>query len=173
MYKYYAAIDPGAKGAVVVLDQDGDFVLGAKFDNSCPAEIVARVILPIRDKLAGVVIERVGAAPGQGVSSMFSFGVSVGKVKGALAASGVEYVEVSPQTWQRITGCIEGDPKSRAKIAALKRWDEDCLIPNGCRVVHSGIVDAALMALYLRDTLEGGGQVQEKVKRAKRRVMTL
>jgi len=47
------------------------------------------------------VLERVGAMPGQGVSSMFKFGQAFGTVQGILAALKVPTHLVAPVTWKR------------------------------------------------------------------------
>jgi len=47
------------------------------------------------------VVEQVGAAPGQGVTSMFRFGYAAGAVAGACVASGLSVAMIAPQKWQR------------------------------------------------------------------------
>jgi hypothetical protein len=47
------------------------------------------------------VLEFVGARPGQGVCSMFSFGRATGVAIGALEILGLPWCDVAPQTWQR------------------------------------------------------------------------
>jgi crossover junction endodeoxyribonuclease RuvC len=56
-----------------------------------------------------VFIERVAARPGQGVTSMFRFGLTAGQIIGLVAGLRVPYSLVLPQRWQRLTGC---DPAS-------------------------------------------------------------
>lgn len=47
------------------------------------------------------VIEDVGAAPGQGVTSMFRFGYTAGALAGICAASDMDVTLIRPQVWQR------------------------------------------------------------------------
>ncbi len=48
------------------------------------------------------VIEKVHAMPGNGVSSMFKFGVGYGGLRMALVAAGIPFEEVTPQTWMKV-----------------------------------------------------------------------
>lgn len=51
-------------------------------------------------------IEKVGAMPGQGVTSMFSFGRSYGFLRACLTAADIPWGEVTPGVWQRSMGCL-------------------------------------------------------------------
>jgi crossover junction endodeoxyribonuclease RuvC len=46
------------------------------------------------------IVEKVGAMPGQGVTSMFDFGFSTGGVHGCLAGHGILITDISPQEWR-------------------------------------------------------------------------
>ncbi|MBM3521820.1 MAG: hypothetical protein FJX57_02590 [Alphaproteobacteria bacterium] len=90
-------IDPGLSGALGVLKLDGTLSVtdmptvtieqnGREKREVDPAALSAIV----RGLPPGAIVwlERVGAMPGQSVSSMFAFGRAVGVVEGVLAASG-------------------------------------------------------------------------------------
>lgn len=51
-------------------------------------------------------LERVGARPGQGVTSMFKFGENFGFIQGLLTACSIPYGLVTPQKWKREKGGI-------------------------------------------------------------------
>lgn len=168
--KYFLGVDPGAKGGAAILDEKGNLLAVSRFDGGCPGEVVAQSA-EAATKLGGqlyICLEKVGAAPGQGVTSMFTFGVGVGLIKGWLAAKGFQFVEASPHSWQRwITGDLP-TPKERAKALAASKWGLDPFIFDGCRVPHNGCIDAACIAEFTRQTVMGGGEVITPVKKKRR-----
>src|SRR5215471_18224528 len=87
-------------------------------------------------------VERVGAMPGQGVVSMFNFGMAAGIILGALAALRVPTTLVGAAQWKGALRCGVDDARERASQ----------LIPDGARywplVKHDGRAEAALIALY-------------------------
>jgi crossover junction endodeoxyribonuclease RuvC len=90
-------------------------------------------------------LESVSAMPGQGVSSMFSFGHAVGTVWGVLGALGIPVTLVTPQSWKKRAGLI-GRDKDAARSLAIQRWP-------GWRDLDSkgkgqALADAALIAVY-------------------------
>ena len=64
-----------------------------------------------------VYIEQVSAMPGQGVSSMFNFGMSYGVVLGVVTALGYSVHLVTPQSWKKRAGLI-GKEKDAARTKA-------------------------------------------------------
>jgi crossover junction endodeoxyribonuclease RuvC len=88
------------------------------------------------------VIEGVGAAPGQGVSSMFKFGFVTGAVFGVAAAHGMSIHTLRPQEWMRLAG-KPSDEDGRAHAAKL--WP--CKAGMFVRVKDHGRSDAALLGL--------------------------
>lgn len=94
-----------------------------------------------------VYLEQVGARPGQGVTSMFTFGVGYGMLWGLFLAleGALSTVLVTPQVWQKhLTKSEIGDlPKQRALLAFEKLFPE-------IDTKHDGCVDAALIAEYGR-----------------------
>ena len=53
--------------------------------------------------LTSVVVEKVNAMPGQGVTSMFNFGQTFGAIKGICAALGLPIFFVTPSKWKNIS----------------------------------------------------------------------
>lgn len=91
-----------------------------------------------------VIMERVGAMPGQGVTSMFSFGRSVGIVEGILAAYCYPVTIVPPKLWQ--SACQVRDGKDGARARAMELFPAYASLFKLKK--HDGRADAALMAWY-------------------------
>ena len=66
-----------------------------------------------------VVIEEVGAAPGQGVTSMFRFGYVAGALAGVTAALDLPMTTIRPQRWMQLAGVRSGDDAGRIHVAQL------------------------------------------------------
>jgi len=151
----YIGIDPGKKGAVVILT-DGitaeyptPLVCRKHHDPAGMAQLLRRE--NIGELWRCAALEKVHAMPGQGVTSMFSFGTSWGIWQGILAAMKIPYILVGPREWQKhVCGGLGGDPKARARQAALAQLPQLNLRPGRCRTPHQGVADAACLALYAR-----------------------
>ena len=89
-------------------------------------------------------LELVGAMPGQGVSSMFNFGVTYGAIRGVLAALQIPMSVVTPVKWQRDLSVAKGKEGNRARAAEL--FPEFAYL--FARVKDDGRADAALLAYW-------------------------
>lgn len=146
-------IDPGASGAIAFFDMaEGELeivdmpTVDIERGGKAKREISPHLLAKALDEWTPAVawLEKVGAMPGQGVSSMFQFGRSVGMVEGALAGLSISVNYVTPQRWQKAVGVRGGKDGARlraielfpkhAHLFALKKWD--------------GRADAALIAWY-------------------------
>lgn len=95
--KRIVAVDPGKSGAVAHIGR-GDITVMRDFKTLFE---LGNAVLTQAEDTHMAVIELVGAMPGQGVCSMFSFGKATGVAYGALHASGHEHIiEVAPLRWQ-------------------------------------------------------------------------
>ncbi|CAB4156463.1 hypothetical protein UFOVP1417_24 [uncultured Caudovirales phage] len=150
----YIGIDPGLNGAIAFLDTEKGVLsisdmptLEVKRNNKAKKEVspigVAIFLGHTRD-VSRAVLERVGAMPGQGVTSVFSFGRSVGIIEGVLATMLIPVDIVTPQAWQKAAGVRGGKDGSRLRACEL--------FPNYAelfaRKKDDGRADAALMAWY-------------------------
>ena len=144
-------VDPGASGAIALvvdgfLHQVVDMPTVTVTRNAAqkrqvsPAG-VADIIRSMKPDTA--IVEKVGAMPGQGVSSMFSFGRSVGIIEGALAALQVPATFITPQAWQKAVGAAKGKDGSRQRVMELFPRDSHLF----ARVKDDGRADAVLIAL--------------------------
>lgn len=89
-------------------------------------------------------LERLNAMPGQGVTSMFSMGQSLGVVIGVLAALDVPTTTIPPRTWQKALDVPQGKDGSRYRAAQLF----PSYAAQFARVKDDGRSDAALIAAY-------------------------
>ena len=149
-------IDPGLSGALAFLNVD-DGILDVvdmptvsitrnnKTKNEVSAQMLASVIRA--RQVDSAIIEKVGAMRGQGTSSMFSFGRSVGMVEGVLAGLMIPVDYVTPQRWQKSIGVRDGKDGSREIAARLF----PAYAAMFMRKKDNGRSDAALIA-YLAAT---------------------
>lgn len=146
-------IDPGLSGAIAFLDTTTDALVIMDMPT---VEMTRngknkREVSPalIADMIAGkgvtqAFMERVSAMPGQGVSSMFSFGRSTGVVEGVLAAYEIPTTLVTPQAWMKAMGVRAGKDGSRERAMQLFPQYAD----RFARKKDDGRSDAALIAKY-------------------------
>ena len=142
----FVGIDPGATGCAALVHDHGHDLFDWPGD---PALVVPR----LADWLARfdvrlAALEKVGAMPGQGVVSMFTFGKNVGTWHGILAALSIPYVSPRPQDWQK--GLVDrkaGKDTKAASLATARR-----LFPGADlgRKKDHGRADALLLAWWAR-----------------------
>lgn len=89
-------------------------------------------------------IEKVFAMSGQGVTSVFSFGRSLGAIEGVIAARSIKSTLVTPQTWQKAMGVSGGKDGARARAMELFPYQMDFFK----RKKDDGRADAALIACW-------------------------
>jgi crossover junction endodeoxyribonuclease RuvC len=144
-------IDPGLSGAIAfyfpgiptrVSAEDMPVVAG-----ELNAAGLADRIRKMRPDVA--VIERVGAMPGQGVSSTFKFGASFGVVCGVLAALEIPCHRVSPAVWKKYFKLPVEKEQSRALALRLFPATAD----HFSRKKDHGRAEAALIARYGSEVL--------------------
>jgi crossover junction endodeoxyribonuclease RuvC len=147
-------IDPGLSGAIAFYNTDTHEVTvhdmptvevkrGAKAKREIAPALVAKALMS-RGPVHAAFVERVGAMPGQGVSSVFSFGYSTGVVIGALAALEIYTTIIPPQTWQKSMAVRGGKEGSRAR--AMEIWPGQADLFK--RVKDDGRADASLIAAH-------------------------
>lgn len=149
----YIGIDPGKHGALAVLSADGAVQVLMTFD-----EYAYRVALAHLEDRAVCALEKVGAMPGQGVTSMFTFGDNFGFIRGLLAAYEIPYQLVPPVKWKKAFS-VTADKGS--SIAAAHRLfpSESLLRTERSRKPDDNIAEALLLAEYARrnfSPLDGG-----------------
>lgn len=150
-------IDPGASGALVTLVTDTNDltihdmpIFSVKRNGKNKVEVnvqqLAKIVAATIPDIA--VLEKVGAMPGQGVSSMFQFGRTVGMIEGVLAAANVPVVYVSPREWKahmKVSGI-----KDESRRAATQLYPKYADL--FARVKDDGRAEAALIAHWFLKT---------------------
>lgn len=95
-----------------------------------------------------VVIEHVAARPGQGVTSMFNFGRTLGFVEGLVAATtSAALYQPTPTAWKGKMGLLKADKNASREMV---RRILPGLTPEVARVKDDGVAEALLLALYGR-----------------------
>lgn len=95
------------------------------------------------------VVEEVGARPEQGVSSVFTFGLCLGTILGAIGSKGIPIEPVPPTVWKkscRLSGKPRDEAKKLARAYVRELWPENEV---ELRLVKShGMAEAALMVRW-------------------------
>lgn len=100
-------------------------------------------------------LEQVGSMPGQGVSSMFTFGHAAGLVEGVVTGAGIPLTLVTPQAWKKAAGLI-GQDKDAARSRAIQLYP--LIRELDAKGKGQAIADALLIARH-GITLAGSGSV--------------
>lgn len=150
-------IDPGLSGAVGAL-YDGAFLgvedmpVVAKGSGSVKNEVDAAGLIRLlknhtsTNESVAMVLERVNAMPGQGVSSVFSFGDSFGVARAAIVATNSEQWYVTPAQWKKHFKL--GSDKEQSRALAVRLFPEAPLHLKK----HADRAEALLMARWLYET---------------------
>lgn len=154
--KYYLGVDPGKKGALALISViGGETEIGLVPMPESVKDLLEWVgdIDPLLEGFA--ILERVHAMPGQGVTSMFTFGRGYGRLETALIAAEIPFEEVDPRRWQKGLGISPRKTKTESKeqFKGRLRLFAQKLFP---RVnVTKDTADAILIAEYCRRYKEG------------------
>lgn len=145
--RMFIGIDPGKSGGIAVIE-DGQARTVPYSD-----EELLRTVWNCNE-ISKVIccLEKVGAMPGQGVTSMFNFGVSYGYIKGVLEAYGIPYQEIPPQRWKKEFG-LNSDKAASVEVCRKLFPEVNLLASPRCKKPHDGMAEALLMAEYARRKL--------------------
>ncbi len=149
-------IDPGLGGGLAIISPSDGMMLEPMptIGNELNIPALNKIIADHARDIRLAVLEKVGAMPGQGVSSMFKFGRVYGVAEALLVANGIPILDVRPQAWMKVMH--EGvnsklEPKQRSLLAFQRLFPfVDARRTAKCRNPDFGLVDAALMAEYGR-----------------------
>lgn len=145
----FAGIDPGMSGALALYNPADDWLEV----HDCPTispngknELFMPAVIDILRSVdvAACVIERAQAMPGQGVTSMFSYGVGYGAYLGVLASLQIPHSKISPQEWKKKLRVPKDKDAARARASELMpahtgKW---------MRKKDHGRAESALLAYY-------------------------
>ena len=141
-------IDPGVSGAIArfnlregILEVIDMPIMEVNKKKQVSPQLVVDFL---SEQIAPVFIEKVGAMPGQGVTSMFNFGRSYGTLLGCAAGLRMEITVILPNTWQRAQNCQKGKDGNRQRAVELFPAYSHFF----ARKKDDGRADAALIARY-------------------------
>lgn len=121
-------IDPGKSGGIAILYPTGDVVAEKWTSEDEMVDILEEVARRWDCAQVTAYLELVHAMPGQGVTSMFSFGKNFGFWIGAVTALRIPLRLVRPQEWQKgVAGRqgLKGTPLKRVlKAEAARRFPQ-------------------------------------------------
>lgn len=123
-------IDPGKSGAIAMVEaghilfvEDTPVITAKKGKAQYDERAMFRLLeSAVNSGAKKIVLEKVSAMPGQGVTSMFSFGQGFGLWLGMMAALPISYELVTPQRWKgAMLADIPGDDQKARSVIAAKR----------------------------------------------------
>ena len=145
-------IEPGAHGAIAVLDQDGKLLevvdmpstMEANGRGATNAPLLAGILARTHARVA--YCEVVGARPTDGPVQAFAFGRARGVIEGVAGALSLPIVFLTPPTWKRLADIPAGaENKDLARTRAIAKWPARAdLFARKCDVDRG---EAALIAL--------------------------
>lgn len=175
MTDFVAAVDPGKKGALALLDKAGKIVemtampLVVSQKSKDELDLVAIVNTIVRWDPSIVVVEKQHAMPaifhkgkpcpvckraeGQQSGSLANYnrGYSRGSLEGICVALKKRYALVAPQTWQAeiLKDTNASDTKAAALIVARRLWPEQTFLATArSRKPHDGLIDACCLGMF-------------------------
>jgi len=144
----YAGIDPGKKGGLSIIFEDGEIRCVPLSHGSLISYCKAfSGLLDVR-----FCLEAVHAMPKQGVRSTFTFGEEFGYIKGVLEAYGISYQEIPPERWKKEFG-LNTDKKKSIEVCKALFPSVNLLATERSRVEHDGMAESLLLAEYGRRKL--------------------
>lgn len=152
----YIGIDPGKKGGFCLIDRDLQIcfmertpMLGKHYDVETMNQWIKDAVA---EGAVAVSLEKVGAMPGQGVTSMFTFGYGAGLWRGLIAAHSLRFYSPTPATWRKVMLADiprQQDKKAMSIQAAKRLFPGVAFLPTArSKKPHDGMAEAALMAAY-------------------------
>ena len=141
----FIGIDPGASGAIAVIDGAGQIVsiddmptllvrVGKTDRKRIAAARLAQLLEQTAHDTVTVVVEKVWGMTGQSASAAFTFGYGAGMIEGVSAALRLPMAPVTPQAWKKSAGiaadkgaarAARGDqPKRRARRRLMASCDQ-------------------------------------------------
>jgi crossover junction endodeoxyribonuclease RuvC len=148
MTKAFVGVDPGLSGAWAAIDAHGNFlgcgdmIAQGKIIDTSAVWSAIKCATDGRDR--EFAIELVHAMPGQGVTSMFTFGAAFMAAVAIAQRSGDPTHMIAPRAWKKSLGLTADKAESLAM--ARKSWPGAPL----ARIKDGGRAEALLIAEWLR-----------------------
>lgn len=148
----FIGIDPGKSGGIACIDTQSGISYTVPYSDNDLIDMCRHESRRGNTDHIMCCLEKVGAMPGQGVVSMFSFGQSVGYIKGVLESFRIPYQEITPQKWKKEFG-LNSDKAASAEVCRRLFPDISLLATPRCKKPNDGMAEALLMAEYARRKL--------------------
>lgn len=152
MKTVFIGIDPGKSGGIACIDTESGIRYTVPYSDKDLADLCRDESWRGNTEHIMCCLEKVGARPGQGVVSMFSFGQSVGYIKGVLESFRIPYQEITPQKWKKEFG-LNSEKAASAEVCRKLFPEVSLLATPRCKKPHDGMAEALLMAEYARRKL--------------------
>lgn len=144
--KHYAGVDVGAKGGIAIIDEERNIV----FLKPMSAENLLSAVCILAEHNSIACIEKVGAMPGQGVTSMFNFGKGAGFIEGIMYGRGVPYQLIPPQKWKKDFSLCKKTKQDSIDVCKKLFPGVNILPTERCKKDSDGEAEALLIAEFCR-----------------------
>ena len=160
--RLFVGVDPGMSGGIAFFHSSLGWKTFLMPDTDLQLRMLADLIETTSNEIGAepyVTIELVHAMPGQGVTSMFKFGMGYGAVRQAFCKMTTDFVH--PKTWQKAMGMTPRDKKeSKPQYKDRLRQKAIRLFPklpvwNEKLGVQRSVCDALLIAEYGKRKMQG------------------
>lgn len=160
----YLGIDPGAKGAICLLDastkEASFFPTPARNGKPRAATVFSKLLAITYVEFLPCVVEDVHSLYRMTAKSNFSMGYNLGAMHAILQAVGVDYDLVQPKEWQQACNVVRIGDESM-KVATARRAEE--LYPDAeIRGPRGGLLDGRSDALMIAHWASIRGYLNEQ-----------
>lgn len=150
-------IDPGCSGALVILDDVGNFIDAMRTptikDGKQSKVNGAAIVRFLRQhQITHAYIEKVHSMPQQGVSSTFTFGHSAGVVEGIIQGLNIPYTMITPQAWKKSNNLV-GTDKDASRSRAIQLYPSLKMLDK--KGEGQAVADALLIARHGANIKQG------------------
>lgn len=161
MKSLYVGIDIGKQGAIVGIDENKRILLkhvmpivGNEYDLNSLIDIIRDLKLYEGEYIPYVGIERPLGLGGNAATATLTMGMGFGYLVGILHSFGISYTKIPPNVWTKeihkgLNKTLKA--KERSKIIVQQLFPlVDLRNTPKCKNPHEGLIDALLIAEYVR-----------------------
>jgi len=154
-------VDPGAKGGLSIIDEQFNLIechrMPVSKEKGKDGKVRVRICVHSLHEIISkhsielAVVEKVGARPGEGVNSMFSFGEAYGVVRALAETNSAKTIYVRPQEWRGYQS-LSGLSKEQIAEIAFEIFGAKEIYGRknkfGNLSIKDGISDSLMIAKY-------------------------
>lgn len=156
MYNTFIGIDPGMSGGIAVLSPNGCLsvrilpFVDRELDHRELHGWLETLTLDYPDETKPIVyVEKISAMPGQGVSSMWTFGYVTGQLHMFVRMLDIPMKLVTPQAWKKMILAGTAKDKQAAIEHCINAYPHNSFLATSrSHKPHDGICDATCIAEY-------------------------